>query len=220
MARGTGRRGPVNHFGLLDGELACEAVPLRRLADEVGTPLYVYSSATLRRHYAVFRDAVTAHPRAFGQPLIAYAVKANGNLSVLKTLAAEGCGADTVSGGEIRRALAAGIPGERIVFSGVGKTAAEMERALAAGIHCFNVESAPELARLSERARLHGRVAPVAIRVNPDIDAGTHPYISPGLRENKFWPAVRRIDSAYGDRNLMCSCIPVESYDQEEALAV
>src|SRR5580692_7880329 len=138
----------MNHFELKDGELACEGVSLAAIAEAVGTPAYVYSTATLRRHYRVFHDALAAHP-GIGEPLIAYAVKANPNIAVIAALARLGAGADTVSEGEIRRALAAGVPAERIVFSGVGKTAAELAFALDAGVAEINVESEPELAALA-----------------------------------------------------------------------
>src|SRR5580704_13609400 len=145
----------MNHFELLDGQLACEAVSLARIAEAVGTPVYVYSTATLQRHFTVFRDAV----RGLGssEPLIAYAVKANSNLSVLKVLGDLGAGADTVSEGEIRRALAAGIPADRIVFSGVGKTARQLAFALEAGVAEINIESEPELQLLAQIAAERGQ---------------------------------------------------------------
>ena len=158
-----------------------EDVDLAALADAVGTPFYCYSSATLSRHYQVFKAALGDL-----DPLVCYAVKANSNQAVLTTLARLGAGMDVVSEGELRRALAAGAPAERITFSGVGKTRAEMAFALEAGIFCFNVESEPELHALSEVASAMGRVAPVALRVNPDIDAKTHAKISTGKAENKF----------------------------------
>ena len=171
----------MHHFTYQDGSLHCEGVNLNKIADEVGTPCYVYSSATLVRHARVIAAAFE------GQDcLIAFSVKSNGNIGVLSTLAREGCGADVVSGGELQRALRAGIPAERIVFSGVGKTAEEMQLALRAGIHQFNVESAAELRRLSEVASMTGAEAPVAIRVNPDVAAGGHPNISTGKKGDKF----------------------------------
>ncbi len=171
----------MHHFTYQDGCLHCEGVNLEQIADEVGTPCYVYSSATLVRHARVIASAFE------GQDcLIAYSVKSNGNLGVLSTLAQEGCGADVVSGGELQRAMRAGIPADRIVFSGVGKTAEEMRLALQAGIHQFNVESAAELRRLSEVATMLGTDAPVAIRVNPDVAAGGHPNISTGKKGDKF----------------------------------
>ncbi|HAV51314.1 MAG TPA: diaminopimelate decarboxylase, partial [Brevundimonas sp.] len=138
----------MDHFRYIDGALHAEGVPLAALADEVGTPAYVYSTATLSRHYQVFREALQAQGPALGRSLIAFAVKANSNLSVLATLGRLGAGADTVSEGEIRRALAAGIPADRIIFSGVGKTDAELAFALETGVRQINVESGPELERL------------------------------------------------------------------------
>jgi diaminopimelate decarboxylase len=172
-----------------DGELFCEEVPLARIAEEVGTPTYVYSSATLSRHYRVFDEALSCVPHR-----ICYSVKACSNLSILRLLANLGAGFDIVSGGELYRLQAAGIPTESVVFSGVGKTRAEMKAALSAGIATFNVESLEELALLSEVAVEAGVVAPVSIRVNPDVDAQTHPYISTGLKGNKFgveWALAR-----------------------------
>src|SRR5947208_7427234 len=169
----------MNHFELEGGELHCEGVPLSAIADAMGTPTYVYSTATLERHFRVFREAFA--PR---QVLVAYAVKASGNLSILKTLGALGAGADTVSEGEIRRALAAGIPPERIVFSGVGKTGAELAFALETGIGEINVESEPELDRLAELARAMGHRPTIAIRVNPNVGAGGHAKIATGKPED------------------------------------
>jgi diaminopimelate decarboxylase len=171
----------MHHFQYRDGELHCEDVPLARIAREVGTPAYVYSQATIERHYRVFDEALAATPH-----LICYSVKANSNGAVLSTLAAQGAGADIVSGGELMRALRAGIPGERIVFSGVGKRADEMREALDASILLFNVESLAELELLSAVASERGEQAPVALRVNPDVDPMTHPYIATGLRKSKF----------------------------------
>lgn len=168
-------------FTRSDGRLYAEEVPLADIAAQVGTPVYVYSQSYLESRYRLLEQAM--QPRGAD---ICYAVKANSNLSVLRTFAALGAGFDIVSGGELQRVISAGGDPSRVIFSGVGKRVDEIDLALKLGIRCFNVESAPELARLSERARLHGRVAPVAIRVNPDIDAGTHPYISTGLRANKF----------------------------------
>ncbi len=175
----------MNHFELRGGELWCEGVALARIAEEVGTPAYVYSSATFERHYRVFRDALRAFPE-LGEPLVAYAVKANSNVSVLRTLGNLGAGADTVSEGEIRRALAAGIPPERIVFSGVGKTAAELAFALSVGVAEINVESEPEIATLAAIAAERSARPAIAIRVNPDVGAGDHAKISTGRSENKF----------------------------------
>ena len=171
----------MNHFEARAGELHCEDVPLRRIAEAVGTPVYVYSTATLTRHYTVFRDAFA--PR---EVEIAYAVKANSNLSVLATLARLGAGADTVSQGEIVRALKAGVPAGKVVFSGAGKTGAELQFALAAGVGQINVESEPELDLLIELAKTHGARPAVAVRVNPDVGAGGHAKISTGKAENKF----------------------------------
>ncbi len=171
----------MHHFDYKGGRLHCEDVPLHEIADAAGTPVYVYSTATLRRHARVIAGAFEGM-----DCLIAYSVKANSNLAVLRTLASEGCGADVVSGGELRRALAAGIPAARIVFSGVGKTRDEMALALSHGIHQFNVESAAELAALSDVAVQMGKTAPVALRVNPDVAAGGHPNISTGKAGDKF----------------------------------
>jgi diaminopimelate decarboxylase len=175
----------MNHFELQGGELHCEDVPLAAIAQAVGTPVYVYSTATFERHYTVFRDAFRAYP-ALGDPLIAYAVKANSNVSILKTLGDLGAGADTVSEGEIRRALAAGIPPERIVFSGVGKQRHELEFALKAGIGEINVESEPEMKLVAQVAGEVGVRAKIAIRVNPDVSAGGHAKISTGKADSKF----------------------------------
>ncbi|QJA06137.1 diaminopimelate decarboxylase [Thermosulfurimonas marina] len=171
----------MHHFHYHKRELYAEEVPVARIVEEVGTPVYIYSAATLRRHFRVFREAFSGIPH-----LLCYSVKANSNLAVLALLAREGSGADIVSGGELYRALRAGIPPEKIVFSGVGKTEKEMEEALSAGILMFNVESLGELEALSRVARRLGRKAPLAIRVNPDVDPRTHPYISTGLKKNKF----------------------------------
>ncbi len=182
----------MHHFAYRDGVLHAEDVDLRRLADEVGTPFYCYSSATLERHYRVFAEAF-----ADTDALVCYAMKANSNQAVLRTLARLGAGMDIVSEGELRRALAAGVPGERIVFSGVGKTKAEMGFALESGILCFNVESEPELEALSEVAISKGMRAPVSIRINPDVDAKTHAKISTGKSENKFGIPISRAREVY-----------------------
>jgi diaminopimelate decarboxylase len=181
----------VNHFDYRDGVLHAEDVPLPEIAAAVGTPFYCYSTATLTRHYRVFSQAFAGL-----DALVCYAMKANSNQAVLKTLAKLGSGADVVSEGELRRALAAGIPASKIMFSGVGKTAREMDFALAAGIHCFNVESEPELELLSARAVAAGKVAPISVRINPDVDAKTHRKISTGKAENKFgipWQRARAV---------------------------
>ncbi len=172
----------MDHFDYRRGAMHVEQVPLSTIADAVGTPVYVYSTATLTRHVGVFRAALDA----LKDPLVAFAVKANPNAAVLATLAGLGLGADVVSGGELLRALAAGIPADRIVFSGVGKTQEEMRLALEKGIYQFNLESQPEAEMLSEVALSLGKVAPVAYRINPDVDAGTHAKISTGKSENKF----------------------------------
>lgn len=163
------------------GRLFAEGVALEEIAAQVQTPTYVYVQATLERHYRVFDAAFAGHPH-----LVCYSVKANSNGAILALLAGLGAGADIVSGGELVRAMRAGIPAEKIVFSGVGKTAAEMALALDAGILAFNAESEPELERLAEVAKARGRVAPVSLRVNPSVDAKTHPYIATGLSESKF----------------------------------
>jgi diaminopimelate decarboxylase len=171
----------MHHFSLKNGVMHAEDVDLTALADAIGTPFYCYSSATLRRHYDVFKAAFDGL-----STLVCYAVKANSNQAVLATLAQLGAGMDVVSEGELRRARAAGVPAERITFSGVGKTRAEMAYALDEGILCFNVESEPELRALSEVAVARGKTANVALRVNPDVDAKTHAKISTGKSENKF----------------------------------
>ncbi|TPN62360.1 diaminopimelate decarboxylase [Mesorhizobium sp. B1-1-1] len=181
----------MNHFDYRDGVLHAEDVAISDIAATVGTPFYCYSTATLTRHYHVFVQAFAGL-----DALVCYAMKANSNQAVLKTLARLGAGADVVSEGELRRALAAGIPASNILFSGVGKTAREMDFALAAGILCFNVESEPELELLSSRAVALGKVAPVSLRINPDVDARTHKKISTGKAENKFgipWQKARQV---------------------------
>jgi len=175
----------VNHFDYRDGALFCEDVSLEEIANAVGTPVYVYSSATLERHYRVFKDAF-----APADPLVAYAVKANGNIAVIATLAKLGAGADTVSAGEIQRALAAGVPPERIIFSGVGKTEAELAYAISVGVHQINVESIAELDMIERVTDLHGQRAAIAIRINPDVGAGGHDKISTGKSGAKFGVSV------------------------------
>jgi len=182
----------VHYFQYRDGALYAEDVDVTALAGKVGTPFYVYSAATLRRHVRVMREAFADLPT-----LVAYAMKANSNQAVLKVIAGEGAGADVVSGGELERAIAARIPPNKIVFSGVGKTVAEMRRGLALGIKCFNLESEPELERLSEIAAAMGKVAPVSVRINPDVDAGTHAKISTGKKENKFGIPYARAREVY-----------------------
>ncbi|HDY7510973.1 TPA: diaminopimelate decarboxylase [Vibrio vulnificus] len=175
-----------------DGQLWAEEVSLTSLAEQYGTPLYVYSRATLERHWHAFDRSVEGHPH-----LVCYAVKANSNLGVLNTLARLGSGFDIVSGGELERVLAAGGDPRKVVFSGVGKTEAEMRRALELNIKCFNVESEPELERLNRVAGELGVKAPISLRINPDVDAQTHPYISTGLRDNKFGIAFDRAPAVY-----------------------
>lgn len=171
----------MNHFHYIDGILHAENVSIPEIAAEVGTPFYCYSTATLTRHYNVFAEAFSDIDAK-----ICYAMKANSNQAVLTTLAKLGCGADVVSAGELNRALAAGMPAEKIMFSGVGKTKAEMIAALEAGIFCFNVESVPELHQLSAVATEMGKTAPVSLRINPDVDAETHAKISTGKAGDKF----------------------------------
>lgn len=181
----------MNAFPFRNGRLHAESVDLTALADEVGTPFYCYSRAALEQNYRAFAALFPA------DTLIAFSVKANGNLAVLRTLAKLGAGADVVSGGELKKALAAGIPAGRIVFSGVGKTRAELELGLSAGIHQFNVESEAELEALSDIAAASGRSAAIAIRVNPDIDARTHAKIATGTAETKFGIPWSRAREAY-----------------------
>ena len=173
------------HFAYRDGELSIEGVPARSIAERYGTPAYVYSKAALVDAYAAYALPLQARADRGGS-MVCYAVKANSNLAILDLFAKAGAGFDIVSGGELERVLAIGGRPERVIFSGVGKTRAEMKRALDVGIGCFNVESLSEAHQLSEVARLAGRRAPVSLRVNPDVDARTHPYISTGLKESKF----------------------------------
>jgi len=184
----------MHHFNYREGALFAEDVDLTALAQSVGTPFYCYSTATLERHYRVLSDAFTGVPA-----LICYAMKANSNQSVIATLARQGAGADIVSGGELTRALKAGVAADKIVFSGVGKTRDEMAAALKAGILCFNVESEPELEALSEVASSIGLTAPVSVRVNPDVDARTHVKISTGKAENKFGVPLSRAREVYAN---------------------
>ena len=187
----------MHHFDRIDGALHAEAAPLEAIAEAVGTPVYVYSTATLTRHYGLFREAVEAHRSSLGDALIAFAVKANSNLAVLATLARLGCGADTVSEGEIRRALKAGVPGQRIVFSGVGKTDAELAFAIEAGVRQINVESAVELERLITVAAAKGAAPEIAIRVNPKIGAGGHARITTGGATDKFGVPAEEAPALY-----------------------
>ena len=184
-------------FDYVDGVLCCEGVPLSRIADRFGTPTYVYSRNAIRGAYREFAQAAARHSHDGLQALVTYAVKANGNLAVLADLAREGAGFDIVSAGELARVLAAGGSAARTVFSGVGKSTEEIRRALQVGVRCFNVESEAELDRIEQVAADLDKRAPVSLRVNPDVDAGTHPYISTGLRENKFGIAHGRALEVY-----------------------
>jgi diaminopimelate decarboxylase len=183
----------MDDFQLRDGELTCEDVALAAIAGEVGTPVYVYSTATMCRHVEALRSAL----EGLDDPLIAYAVKANPNSAVIATLANAGLGADVVSGGEYRRAIAAGVDPEKIVFSGVGKTEEEMRLALGGGLYQFNLESVSEAGMLSAVATAMGRTAPVGFRVNPDVGAGGHAKITTGAAENKFGIAIGEAAGAY-----------------------
>lgn len=182
----------MNHFDYRDGELQIEDVAVARIASDVGTPFYCYSTATLTRHYRVFQEAL-----ADLDPMICYAVKANGNLAVIRTLADLGAGADVVSEGELQRALAAGVPADRIIYSGVGKTREDLISAVRHGVHQINVESIPELDLLSEVAVELGATVDIAIRVNPDVDAETHHKISTGRKEDKFGIDIADAPAAY-----------------------
>ncbi len=182
----------MHHFAYRDGVLHAEDVNLEALAEEIGTPFYCYSSATLERHYKVMQEAFKGTDH-----MICYAMKANSNQAVIRTMAELGAGKDVVSEGELRRALLAGVPARKIVFSGVGKTAREMSLALKEGIACFNIESEPELELLSEVAKRIGQRATVSIRVNPDVDARTHHKISTGKAENKFGISYKRAREVY-----------------------
>ncbi len=182
----------MDHFLYRDGALHAEDVPVAEMAAAVGTPFYVYSTATLVRHFRLFDEALEGTDH-----LVCYAMKAASNQAILKTLAAEGAGMDVVSGGEYRRARAAGVPGDRIVFSGVGKTADEIRTALEGGIRQFNVESEPEMEVLSAVASQLGKTAPITIRVNPDVDAKTHAKIATGKSENKFGIPISRAREVY-----------------------
>ena len=184
----------MDHFLYRNGLLHAEDVPIPEIAAAVGTPFYVYSTATLERHYRLFQEALAGLPHT-----ICFAMKSLSNQAVLRTLAQLGAGMDVVSGGEYLRAKAAGVPGERIVFSGVGKTREEMRLALAGGIRQFNVESEPELRALSGVASAMGLVAPITIRVNPDVDARTHEKIATGKKENKFGIPISRARAVYAE---------------------
>ncbi|MBU3260062.1 diaminopimelate decarboxylase [Roseovarius sp. PS-C2] len=188
----------MDHFLYKNGQLFAEDVPVAEIAEAVGTPFYCYSTATLSRHFRLFDEALdgTEH-------LVCYAMKAASNQAILKTLAALGAGMDVVSGGEYARARAAGVPGERIVFSGVGKTREEMRAALEGGIRQFNVESEPEMAALNAVAEALGVKAPIAVRVNPDVDAKTHAKIATGKSENKFGIPIARAREVYAEAAAM-----------------
>ncbi|KKA06200.1 diaminopimelate decarboxylase [Pseudomonas ogarae] len=182
----------MDAFNYRGGELFAEGVALSAIAERFGTPTYVYSRAHIEAQYRTFADALEGMPH-----LVCFAVKANSNLGVLNVLARLGAGFDIVSGGELERVLAAGGSADKIVFSGVGKTREDMRRALEVGVHCFNIESTDELERLQIVAAELGVRAPISLRVNPDVDAGTHPYISTGLKENKFGIAIADAEDVY-----------------------
>ncbi|MDF9619925.1 diaminopimelate decarboxylase [Pseudomonas entomophila] len=182
----------MDAFNYRGGELFAEGVALSAVAERFGTPTYVYSRAHIEAQYRSYTDALQGV-----EHLVCFAVKANSNLGVLNLLARLGAGFDIVSGGELERVLAAGGRADRVVFSGVGKTREDMRRALEVGVHCFNVESTDELERLQVVAAEMGKTAPVSLRVNPDVDAGTHPYISTGLKENKFGIAIADAEAIY-----------------------
>ena len=184
----------MDHFQYKNGTLHAEGVPIPEIAAAVGTPFYVYSTATLTRHYRLFTEALSPLPH-----LVCFAIKSLSNVAVLKTLGNLGAGMDVVSGGEYLRAKAAGVPGDRIVFSGVGKTREEMRMALTGGIRQFNVESEPEMRALSEVATSLGVTAPIAVRVNPDVDAKTHEKIATGKKENKFGIPIARASEVYAE---------------------
>ena len=182
----------MDFFNQKDGSLFAENCQVSAIAKQYGTPLYLYSRATIERHWHAFNDAASEQDH-----LICYAVKANSNLAVLNVMARLGSGFDIVSQGELSRVLAAGGDPSKVVFSGVGKKSSEIAFALEQGIYCFNVESAPELARINDVAKSMDKIAPISLRVNPDVDAGTHPYISTGLKENKFGVAIDDAEAIY-----------------------
>ncbi|MBK5145482.1 diaminopimelate decarboxylase [Budviciaceae bacterium BWR-B9] len=188
----------MDYFNYKDGQLFAEDVPVAELAARFGTPLYIYSRATIERHWHAFNDALSGHPH-----LICYAIKANSNLAFLNILARLGSGFDIVSQGELERVLAAGGDPAKIVFSGVAKSEIEIRRALEVGIRCFNVESIPELHRINQIAGEMGVKAPISLRINPDVDAKTHPYISTGLKENKFGISYQKAREVYRLANEM-----------------
>ena len=197
----------MDYFNYRDNRLFAEDVAIEDIIKEHGSPCYIYSRATFERHWRAFDDALSAHDH-----LVCFAVKANSNLAVLNILAKTGSGFDIVSGGELERVLAAGGEPGKIVFSGVGKTATEMRRALGVGIRCFNVESEAELILLNDVAGEMGRIAPISIRVNPDVDAKTHPYISTGLKENKFGIDITRASEIYERASKMVN-LKIEGVD-------
>jgi len=182
----------MDFFHYQNDQLYVEALPVSQIAQQFGTPLYVYSRATLERHWHAFDNAFGEYPH-----LICFAVKSNSNIAILQTMAKLGSGFDIVSQGELERVLAAGGDASKVVFSGVAKTETEIARALEVGIRCFNVESIPELHRINEVAGKLGKIAPISLRVNPDVDAKTHPYISTGLKENKFGVSVEQAREVY-----------------------
>lgn len=194
----------MHHFHYLNGELCCENVPLRAICDDVGTPTFVYSRHTLERHFRVFQE-----PFSSVDHIICYSMKACSNLAILKVFANQGSGVDIVSGGELYRALKAGVDPSRIVYSGVGKKVSEMQEALAAGILLFNVESEEELYLLDRQAQAMGKKARIALRVNPDVDPQTHPYISTGLRKNKFGIQADRAEALYRKAKFLAGIEPV-----------
>lgn len=194
----------MHHFHYLNGELCCENVPLSAICDEVGTPTFVYSRRTLERHFRVFQE-----PFSSVDHIICYSMKACSNLAILKVFANQGSGVDIVSGGELYRALKAGVDPSRIVYSGVGKKVSEMQEALAAGILLFNVESEEELYLLDRQAQAMGKKARIALRVNPDVDPQTHPYISTGLRKNKFGIQADRAEALYRKAKSLAGIEPV-----------
>ena len=197
----------MDYFNYRDNRLFAEDVAVEDITNEFGSPCYIYSRATFERHWNAFNDALSAHDH-----LVCYAVKANSNIAVLNILARLGSGFDIVSGGELERVLAAGGEADKIVFSGVGKTAREMRRALEVGIRCFNVESEAELVLLNAVAAEMNVIAPVSLRVNPDVDANTHPYISTGLKENKFGIDISLAPDVYGRASKMAN-LKIEGVD-------
>lgn len=191
----------MNSFSYIEDELHAEQIPLRTIAESIGTPCYVYSKKAFLDVYQEYADAIG------DQGMVCYAVKANSNLAVLNVLAKAGAGFDIVSVGELERVLKAGGDPQRIIFSGVGKTEDEMRRALEVGIACFNIESIPEIDRLAEVASSMGKVAPISLRVNPDVDAKTHPYISTGLKDNKFGIDINEAENAYRHASQLSSLV-------------